>query len=318
MKLLWTLASTIVVAAVVAVLVWLGGQDARDPAGEQPETAPADGPVLRIGLIPERDVFQLHKRYVPLAKYLESKIGRRVELLTVNTYEGILRDFEEKSIDGAFLGSLVAVLAMDRYDVHVLAKPELADGTSTYRGVIFTRADSPIKDLVHLAGRSIAMVRTTTAGNLCPCFLLIQHGLMDKPDPPAFVWVGTHDDVANAVMAKRVDAGAIKSTRLDALLRENPDWQIRRLVEGGDVPSNALLLREQLVRELGPAIREALLGMARDRAGLRALAAMGARRFLPCTQSEYAAIYDMVDALGPAWAQVGIDGPPPVRPPDQP
>jgi len=241
-----------------------------------------------------------------------------VKLVTVGAYDNILKDFQDKSIDAAFLGSLVATLAMDRYGAKVLAKPELTDGTSTYHGVLITRTDSPIHKVADMSGRSLAMVRTTTAGDLYPCYLLFKQGMMAKPKQPRFVWVGTHDDAVRAVVEKRLEAGAVKNIRLDALLRENPEWRIRRLAEGGDVPNNGLVVRGEIAQQVGAKLRGILLGMAQDRDGLEVLKAMGARRFLPCEQAEYAAIYDMVEALGPAWPQVGIAGPPPRRPAKQP
>jgi phosphonate transport system substrate-binding protein len=274
--------------------------------------------VLRIGLIPERDIFRQRRRYRPLAAYLSKRLGQPVELAMVNTYEAILLDFAEQKIGAAFLGSMVAALAMDRHDARVLAKPELPDGTATYYGVVFVKDGSSVQQFRDLAGRSIAMVRTTTAGNLFPCYLMMRQGLLSGPDAPRIVWVGTHDDVATEVMAGRADAGAIKNLRLETLLSRHSDWKVRRIAASEHVPSNALVLRKDLAEKLGPALTQALLGMTGDALGRDALKAMGTKRFISCSPEEYGPIYDMVQALGSDWRRIGVEGRPPRSPAERP
>ena len=77
--------------------------------------------------------------YLALAGYLEEKLQAsanvpyRVELVTASSYAGVLTDFQEGRIDSAFCGSLVAVVAIDRYQAKVILKSETADvNLSTY------------------------------------------------------------------------------------------------------------------------------------------------------------------------------------------
>jgi len=131
---------------------------------------------------------------------------------------------------------------------------------------------------------------------------------------PKRMWVGTHDDVANEVLAGRAEAGAIKNLRLDAMLQQHPDWKIRRLAESREVPNNALLVRADLADSLGPRIREILLAMDGQEQGRQALQGFGAVRFIPCSQEQYRPIYCMAEHIGPAWSMIGIAGPPPRTP----
>ena len=118
------------------------------------------------------------------------------------------------------------------------------------------------------------------------------------------MWVGTHDDVLAQVMDGRADAGAIKDTRLELLLRNNPAWRVRRLATSEAVPSNGLLLHPRH-RELVPALTELLLAMDKEPQGRAVLEAMGATAFVPCRPEEYGPIFDMVDALGEGCARRG-------------
>jgi phosphonate transport system substrate-binding protein len=300
MCIVWTALFSSLLALTVVSLVWLANRPGSGPSTVPgPTTAPAPaGPAVRIGLIPERDVFPLRKRYRALADYIAVKLGRPVELLTSNTYEGMLLDFKDNQIELAFAGSLVAAMAMDRYGAKVLVKPELPGGISTYSGVIFVRADSPVTKVDQLKGKTVAMLRTTTAGNLFPSCQMARMGVLGKPDSLKPLWVGTHDDVANEVLAGRVDAGAIKN----------------RLAESKEVPNNALLVRADLAESLGPRIREILLAMDGEAEGQKALQGFGAVKFIPCLQEQYRLIYCMAEHIGDAWSFVGIAGPPPRTP----
>jgi phosphonate transport system substrate-binding protein len=231
--------------------------------------------------------------------------------VTVNTYQAVLQEFAEKKVDAAFLGSLVAVLAMDRLDAQVLVKPVDAQGRSTYHGVIIVKEDSPIRGPEDLAGRTVAMVRTTTAGDLFPIGLMSKAGVLAHDPPPRLVWAGTYDDVILETLAGRVDAGAVKNLRLDAYLAAHPETRLRRLANSAEVPNDALIIRADLASTLGPVLKAVLIGMDKDPAGAKALGAFGAVRFVDCRPGEFQAVYDGVQELGGQWDRLGIDGPPP-------
>ena len=317
MKTAWIVLNTSLVVLLVGALMWLASiprQSPPDLTDPGKGLAKPDGAVLRLGLTPERDILAHSNRYRGLADYISRRLGRPVQLVTVNTYEGVLKDFEEKKIEGAFLGSLVAALAIDRLGARPIIKPQRDDGSSSYHGVIFVRDDSPITRVTQLAGRSIAMVRTTTAGHIFPGCVIMRLGLWERPDQPRITWLGTHDDVAMQVMEGRADVGAIKNLRLEALLKSHPEWTIRRLARGKDVPNNALVLRGDVAGDLGPTLSNVLLTMGANPQGQAALRDMGVVRFVPCKHIDFLPLYNMVDCVLPAWKQIGVPGPPPRRP----
>ncbi len=315
MKTAWILGVFSLVITLVICLTWLVeprpveyslGESATQPASEIKP--------LRIGLIPERDIFQQRKRYLALADYLSKRLGRPVELATLNTYEGVLLDFAEKKIDGAFLGSLVGVLAMDRMGAKVVVKPRYGDDVTTYHGVLVVRGDSPIRTLEQLRGKSIAMVKATTAGHIFPGCVFMRLGLYGAPDSPKTIWSGTHDEALMKVVEGHADAGAIKNLRLKELLQANPDWNIRILARGNDVPNNGLFLRRDVSQELATKLSDILLGMDTDPDGDKALTAMGIQSFVPCTPVEYISVYTMVRCIETSWNEIGVPGPAPAWP----
>ncbi len=308
MRISTTALSVTLALLVVAMLTWLGrapsGSSASDPAVERTTQGPGDQ-VFYLGLVPERDIFAQRRRYLALADYLSDTLGVRVELVTSNTYHGGLNDMARGKIDGAFMGSMLATLTLDQLDARVLVKPQTADGVTTYRGVIFVRDDSPIQSLNDLAGGSIAMVRTTTAGHLFPVYVLTGLGMLAGEDLVTMRWVGTHDRAIEEVYDGRVQAGAAKDLRIDAFESAHEGYRFRRLSVSEAVPNNALLVRHELDEQFAEQLRIALLEMDQSEAGRAALSAFGAQRFVPCVGSEYRPVYDMVDRLGPGWGRVG-------------
>jgi phosphonate transport system substrate-binding protein len=303
--------TALVVVLGLGALIWLGrSTGSADGTAQSPSTGAAP---IRIGLIPERDIFQQRNRYRTLAEYLSRQLHRPVELVTVNSYENIMRDFAERQVDAAFLGSLVTVLTVDRFDARVLVRPE-AGGATTYQGVVFVPAGSSVQSIEDLAGKPIAVLRTTAGGNLFPMCELARRNMLDGPSAPRFIWAGTHDEVFNEVAEGRCDAGAIKDHRLDELEKAHPQHRMRRLITSASVPENALVVRGDLPPGFGAEIAEVLLKMDSSPAGQQALRSFGAARFVPCTLDDYRAIHDMVDGVRDVWQRTGIGGAPPRRP----
>ncbi|MGN6369231.1 MAG: phosphate/phosphite/phosphonate ABC transporter substrate-binding protein [Phycisphaerae bacterium] len=308
--------------AIVAILSWLAisPTEVAPPASE-----PAPVPPLRfrLGLIPDHNLYEQRRGYRLLADYLDTHVHLnknistftqgpplRVELVTSSNYAGILNDFEDNEVDGAFLGSLVAVLAMDRCGAQVMIKTHNSTGQDTYAGTLFVPADSPLELPADLRGKKLAAVRTTMAGSIFPQFCFQQLQINDH-DRPRILWSGTHDDVIEEVLARRADAGAVKDLRLDAWEREHPGNHFRRIATGPRAPENALVLSRSLSPEIAAGIVAALLHMQDDPDAAPVLQSLQVRRFETCHPSEYAALYNMIDALRHHWDETGIDGPPP-------
>ncbi len=288
-------------------LLWLG-RDKNSPIPASPASNPAGPVVLRMGVIPELDLVAQRARYRALADVLGTKLGGRVELVTVSGYQDIVKDFESGQIDCAFLGSLVAVLSHDRMGAQIVAKSETPAGLSSYRGVIFVKEDSPIRSVGDLAGKSLALVHGTLGGHLFPMDELYRAGLLKDKDQVKLVFFGTHEEAILAVSKGVCDAGATKNLRMDAFEKANPQVKIRRIIESQSVPDNALALRRGFDPQAGIALTNILLNLHNDSAGRLVLTRFGLRQFLPCDISEFAEIYRLSADLAPVWDRTQIGG----------
>lgn len=273
---------------------------------EQPEEVPAVASVgretLRIGLIPEIDIFSQKKRYEPLVKYLEDKLGVSVELKILSRYGNIIDNFVSENLDGAFFGSFTGALALEKLNVTPLVRPESKEGVSTYFGMVFVRKDSHIKSAADMKGKRFAFVdRATTAGWLLPLHFFRDLGIEDYEQWFSETYfAGTHEDTIYDVLNRNADIGAAKNTIFSRLAAR--DGRILAELEILDtsmpVPENALAVRPGLDEGLVKDLRKILLGMDQDPEGQAVLAQFGAGRFIATTAADYEVVRVFAEHIG--------------------
>lgn len=278
------------VLILLAILAGCSRQEA--PPSERP---PAPKTTLRIGLIPEQNIFKQMERYGPLARYLSKKTGTNIELRVLSRYGNIIDNFKSEKLDGAFFGSFTYALAHSRIGVEVVARPVNLDNTSTYHGYIFVRKDSGIRSAGDMKGKRFAFVdKATTAGYLLPLEYFEEQGIGNyKKYFGETYFSGTHEASINDVLDRKTDVGAAKNTIFDRLARTDPrvSRDLVILARSPDVPENGLALRGDLDASLRHGIREALLGMEADPEGREVLKRFGAIRFIETRTEDYAAVY---------------------------
>ncbi len=260
---------------------------------------------ILVAVPPVRNIVALERQYGGLARYLQERLGRPVELVHQPSYTAIVDAFRTNRVDAAFLGSFTYLLAHLEAGVEVLARPEHR-GSSHYRGVLYVRQESPYRRVEDLRGARVAHAGiATTAGYLFPLCALRARGL---PPPAAFFGAfaeaGSHEAALRAVLEGRADAAAAKDEVLAEMLREEPSLKgrLRELAASPPVPSNGFAAGPLLSPELREQIRGLLLALDQSPRGRKALQDLGAERFLPTTDDDYANLYDMAGAVAPDLA----------------
>ena len=281
-------------------LFLLAGCTSKEPT-HPPKKQAADR-VLRIGLIPEQDIFKQMRRYEPLAEYIFKKTGYKIELVVLPKYGDIVDKFVSKHMDGAFFGSFVYALAHEKIGVEVLARPENLKGISTYHGLIFVRKDSGIRTAKEMKGKRFVFVaKATTAGYLLPLYYFQQNNITDyKTYFGETYFVGTHDAAVYDVLNGKADIGAAKNTIYEKLEESDPRVKGNLLIleKSPDVPENALGLRKDIDETVIKKLKEVLLDMNSDPAGKNILEKFGARRFIETTNDDYQSIASYCKQIG--------------------
>lgn len=158
--------------------------------------------------------------YRPLADYLASKLGRKVQLRTVDSWEGLAKSLASGETDIALLGPWGYVLANRNAGAQAVATI-LYDGKPTYHALIVTRPDSGIQTLADLKGRHFAFGdKGSTSGYLIPTHQLLTMGI---PDPEKFfgkVVYTKHQAIETQVTRGELDAGADYDRNRNAMIEQ--------------------------------------------------------------------------------------------------
>jgi len=251
--------------------------------------------ILKIGLIPEQNIFDQLARYKYLGEYLENKTNIGIEFTALTRYGDIVTDLDNLGLDGAFFGSFVYAIAHSKLGVIPIARPENPDGSSTYHGLLFVRNDSGINGTEDMKGKIFAFVdKATTAGYLLPLAYFKNNGITDYNNFfKKTYFTGTHEGAIYDVLNKHADIGAAKNTVFYRLSQADPriESELRIISRSPDVPENALALRMGIDAKIRNKIKETLLGMNNDQAGMEVLKAFGAVKFIDTTDKDYQSVY---------------------------
>jgi len=273
-------------------------QEEKKSVNSQPQQT------VKLGLIPEQNIFAQKKRYEPLAAYIFKKTGIKVKLEILSSYGNIIDQFNTLGLDGAFFGSFTAAIAHKKLGVKPCARPEWVDGSSTYYGLIFVRKDSGIRNAADMKGKRFAFVdKATTAGWLLPMYYFKTHGIDDyRSFLKETYFAGTHEGAIYDVLGKEADIGAAKNTvfyRLAAIDPRITD-ELTILATSPKVPSNGLCFKSDLDDLVQRKIKETLLTMNCDEEGHEVLRRFGATRFIETEEKDYSPVFEYA-------AQIGLD-----------
>ena len=257
---------------------------------------------ILIGLIPEMNVFKQRERFRLLGDYLSKKTGVEVNFTILSRYGNIINRFTSENMDGAFFGSFTGALAIEKLGVIPLARPVNLDNTSSYRGYIFVRRDSKIRDVGGMKGKRMAFVeKATTAGYIFPLAYLREHGIKDMDHFfSSSYFAGSHDAAIHAVLEGQADVGAAKHSIYDRVKAD--DARVERdlviIAESPWVPSNGLCVRKGLDAGLQQKLKQALLDLDKDPEGAAVLQQFGAIKFIDATVSDYRPVFEMAKKAG--------------------
>jgi phosphonate transport system substrate-binding protein len=164
--------------------------------------------VLRVTAIPDESPTELARKAAPLVKYLEGKLGMKVEFTPVTDYAASVETLINHKIDLAWFGGFTFVQASARSGGKVIPLVQREEDEK-FRSVFIT-ADPAIKTLADLKGKDVSFgAQSSTSGHLMPRSFLLQAGLDPEKDFRRVAYSGAHDATIAAVAGGKVQAGAV-------------------------------------------------------------------------------------------------------------
>jgi phosphonate transport system substrate-binding protein len=175
--------------------------------------------VFRMTAIPDESPTELARKAVPLVKYLESKLGMKVEFTPVTDYAASVEALVNKQVDMAWFGGFTFVQANARSGGKIIPLVQREEDEK-FRSVFIT-ADPSIKTLADLKGKTLSFgSASSTSGHLMPRSFLLDAKIDPDKDLKRVAFSGAHDATIAAVAAGKVDAGALNISVWDKFVAE--------------------------------------------------------------------------------------------------
>ncbi len=197
-----------------------------------------------------------YRRFKPLTKYIESKVGIPVKLKIVGKYKKLLDMYKQENVEISISCPVVFYKIKEKHDVEGVAVVKI-HGEVLESGVIVVKKNSPIKTVNDLKGAKITLGSSICASNcIMPLYILKIHNITyrDVPD----MWSSGSDRAAIlAVLAGLADAAGVKEE--SALLYI--DKGIRILAKSPYVPRYIVAVSRKLPANIQKRIKEALYSM---------------------------------------------------------
>lgn len=218
-----------------------------------------DKPLILFGVIPRYNPLVMYKRYQPIMDYLTAETPYRFELKISRDYPESVRFLQEGVTQVSSLGDVTFAEASTRYHAIPILKPLNKDGIPFYRSAIIVRADSPLKNIRDLRGKTMAFGSAhSTSGNLIPRYLLWDNGVRIQ-DLKRWENLQHHDAVAKAILKGQFEAGAVK----DVVAEKYQAHGLRILAWSAPIPAVPLVVRKDTPPEVVKALTAALLKLDR-------------------------------------------------------
>lgn len=175
--------------------------------------------VFRVTAIPDESPTELARKAAPLVKYLESKLGMKVEFTPVTDYAASVEALVNKKVDMAWFGGFTFVQANVRSGGKVIPLVQREEDEK-FKSVFIT-SDPAVKTLADLKGKDVSFgSQSSTSGHLMPRSFLMQAGLNPDKDFKRVAFSGAHDATIAAVASGKVQAGALNISVWDKFVAE--------------------------------------------------------------------------------------------------
>ena len=219
---------------------------------------------LRIGLAPDEDSAAVLKKYDTFIKYLSKSTGIEVEPYVGADYTAVIEALNSGHLDVAWFGPSEYILATEavKSGVEAFASAIQAEGTLPYKSSFIVRADSGIKSLEDMNGKTLAFTDpASTSGHIFGRYSLVQKGYKPEDFFKQVIYSGSHDACLLAVKNKQVDVAAISSRKLPGFIESGlvKKDEITIVFESVEIPADPITYRKNLPQAVKDKIKAAFL-----------------------------------------------------------
>ncbi|MDI6748330.1 MAG: phosphate/phosphite/phosphonate ABC transporter substrate-binding protein [Rhodocyclaceae bacterium] len=161
-----------------------------------------------LGLVPTEDALDMNQAFGPLCEYLGKLLGRPLFVRLGENYEQAIEDLGTGRALLSYQTPSTYVDARARFKIEPLVVP-LAKGEPYYQSAIVVRADSGLNSLAELRTKRFAFGDAKSTGSKAMPQSMLKEAGIGLKELGHHAFVGSHDNVAKAVLAKDYDAGGL-------------------------------------------------------------------------------------------------------------
>ncbi|RQP21966.1 putative selenate ABC transporter substrate-binding protein [Piscinibacter terrae] len=257
--------------------------------------------VLRVTAIPDEAPTELARKFAPLGKYLEAKLGMKVEWTPVTDYAAAVETVVNRKVDLAWFGGFTFVQANVRSGGKMIPLVQREED-ERFRSVFITDAHSGIAKLEDLKGKTLSFgSASSTSGHLMPRSFLLAAKINPDADLKRVSFSGAHDATIAAVAGGKVDAGALNISVWEKFVAEKKvdTNQVRVFFTTPAYYDYNWTVHADMPADLRQKILDAFLALdANTPQGKEILGLQRATRFVPTKAENYAGIRAAAENAG--------------------
>lgn len=257
---------------------------------------------LKVALLPDENAATVIQDNKPLSKYLEDKLGKKVELIVTTDYSSMIEAMRFGRIDVAYFGPASYTIAKDKMkdgklDIAPFAA-RLKGGSTTYQSVIIANAGAGLNKIEDIKGKKVNVAfgdQASTSSHFAPKYTLMKLGIMPGEHYKEN-FLGAHDAVAVNVQRGNAEVGGLSRPIFERLVEKGTidKNKVKVLGYSADIPQYPWVMRTDMPKELQQSIRDAFLGLKKGTdAGDKVLKPFKADGFAAIEDTDYDIIRDI-------------------------
>ena len=237
-----------IIAAIAVLAISSAGCGESEDANAQQESAVPE--TLRMAVTDLQGLEELQREFGAFSAELEKALGTKIELFPVSDRTAAAAAIAGEKVDLVFTGPAEYIVLRERADV----EPVIAIKRADYRSCVYVPADSPVRTLADLRGKTVGMSDIgSTSGHLGPSQLFLDAGI----DPLEDIEVKTVGDAVHQALERGdVDAVGVGCHDRDEYIAGKED-EFRTIIEGPALPPDVVVAAPGLSDAAQAAVREA-------------------------------------------------------------
>ena len=231
---------------------------------------------LTFGILPIGGPAESLEAWRPMLDDMHKALDRPIRSVSVTTYEGIAQAISEQRVDVAFLSGRLALDAVTRQNMQVVAQLTRGDQSKGYYALLIVATDSPIHSLDDLFARQgrwrfARGESLSVSGYLVPETQLFASRGVDSDTYFANVHIDNHQNNALAVANGEADVATNNSADMERFAERFPDQfgRLRILWRSALIPHAVIVVRTDLPAALRTQIATFLTTYGQGKDGAR-------------------------------------------------